>query len=219
MPCGTRASYWRGCRCLPCRVANAAYNAQIKRNTAYGRPTSDLVDAEPVRRHLRDLMAAGMGRRTIIAHTGLSTGHFSKLLGHGKAKPQKRVHAPTAARILTVRPDLAPSTPVDATGTRRRLQALVATGWPNAQIARRMGWADGNLAAILNGHRTSVLTRTATQVRELYDQMWDERPPVGAPSRRAAARARGRGWAPPAAWDDDKIDDPLAGPAGLVRPA
>ena len=49
---GTRANYDAGCRCLRCRAANANYNSTRARATAYGRPTTDLVDAGPARTHV-----------------------------------------------------------------------------------------------------------------------------------------------------------------------
>ena len=58
--CGraSRARYVQGCRCGACRAASAAYERDRTRGMAYGRP-SGLVDAEPVRRRVRELKAAG----------------------------------------------------------------------------------------------------------------------------------------------------------------
>jgi hypothetical protein len=62
------------------------------------------------------------------------------------------------------------------------------------------------------------------QVRGLYDELWDRPPPErGRREKGAASRtrnhARKQGWPPPAAWDDENIDNPDAGPApGWERP-
>jgi hypothetical protein len=180
-------------------VANAADAAHRKRMAAYGRPATDMVDAEPVRAHVHRLMAAGMGRRTIMAKSGTSSGQMSKLLGHGKYPGTKRMHADTAQRLLDVRLELAPSAPVDATGTLRRLRALVAVGWPQSELARRLGWRDGNFSSLILGRRPQILQRTADEVRALYDELWDVPPPA-----ESAGRARRRAAA--------TIDDPAARP-------
>jgi hypothetical protein len=64
---------------------------------------------------------------------------------------------------------------------------------------------------------------SADDVAAAYDRLWD-RPPPGATAaqRRAAAKTAARaarsGWAPPIAWDDDRIDLPGAGPEPGWRP-
>lgn len=106
--------------------------------------------------------------------------------------------------------------PVDATGTRRRLQALVWCGWSLARLSARLGGND-ELARKILGHRR-VTAATERAARVLYGELWDQAPPEDGPwDRRAAARARNyarrHGFVPPAAWDDDEIDDPAATPA------
>jgi hypothetical protein len=73
--------------------------------------------------------------------------------------------------------------------------------------------------------RGQVLAATARAAATLYDELWDVPPATDSHrTRQSASRARNhaaaRGWPPPAAWDDDTIDDPAAGPAeGWQRPA
>lgn len=105
---------------------------------------------------------------------------------------------------------------VDATGTRRRIEALVWCGWSLARLSARLGTSDSHARKILTSRRVAAATERA--VRELYRELWSQAPPEAAPyDRRAASRARSfaraRGWVPPAAWDDDEIDDPAARPA------
>jgi hypothetical protein len=100
---------------------------------------------------------------------------------------------------------------VDATGTRRRLQALIAIGWPRRALAERLGTRPAN---ILRQRR--VRAGTARRVARVYDQL----SMTPGPDPRCAEAARRRGWAPPLAWDDDQIDDPRAQPAApLGEPA
>ena len=93
----------------------------------------------------------------------------------------------------------------DATGTRRRLQALIAIGWPIRELAQQMGWT-GNPGLLLYGKRNQVHKHTAALVAEVYDRLWN----VPGPSARSRRAARQAGYAPPLAWD--VIDDPAAVP-------
>lgn len=91
---------------------------------------------------------------------------------------------------------------VDATGTRRRWQALMAIGWTNDSLMRRLGYATcGNWIA----YADSVHVDTARRVKDLYNELWDQ----PGPSKWTRTWARNRGFRLPMAWDDDSIDDPL----------
>jgi hypothetical protein len=216
---GTRACYVHDhCRCYPCGAANSNYAAELNRQTVYGR--SNLVDAEPVREHIRQLMAGGMGRRTIADRAGLSESSVVTLL-YGRRRPDgtrrppsRRIRADVAQKLHDVRLELAEHALVDSTGTVRRIRALIALGWSQAKLADLLGITPQNFwfpAAA----RPRVLSSTARAVRELYDDLSMKHPPEDTPAQRAAAsRARSyaaaRRWVPPLAWDDDKIDDPAA---------
>lgn len=94
-------------------------------------------------------------------------------------------------------------TMVDATGTRRRLRALVALGWPSTYLKTRIG-----AAHIIFTDSAVVHPRTAARVRALYDELGGT---LG-PAPRSRTYAAAKGWPPPLAWDDDTIDDPAATP-------
>jgi len=207
-----------GCRCYTCARAVSEYNARRDRLIAYGR-WQPYVDAAPVRDHVRLLMSASIGRRTIVRAAGVSHGALSQLLyGTTGRPPSRRVRPDTAHRLLSLTPSLdlvADGTPVDATGTRRRLQALIAIGWPQAALAARLGWAPSNFCSLLGAPR--VTARTARAARTLYDDLWNVQPDEhGHATRHAASRARNlarrNGWPPPIAWDDDTIAIPDAAP-------
>jgi hypothetical protein len=219
---GTHAGYaLDGCHCWPCTNANTAYERNRNRQAVYGR-WQPYVDAEPVRQHVQALMAAGMGWRRISAASGVPTGVMHRLLygarrDDGTRTPSRRVRPDTARRLTAVRLDLAGGVPVDATGTRRRLQALIALGWARAEFARRLGVTPANFTGLM--HRGQVTVRTQRKVRELYDELSMRRPPDDTHRQRGSvARARNSarlaGWVPPLAWDDDTIDDPRGKPAG-----
>ncbi|OQO89903.1 hypothetical protein B1813_18860 [Saccharomonospora piscinae] len=219
-PHGSRAKYvHEKCRCDDCRRAIREYERWRTRQAAYGR--IELVDAEPVRQHIRALQAAGMGPRRIAALAGLHPNVLRKILygdpRRGQA-PTKRVRPHNARRILAVRASLdvlGASVLVDGTGTRRRLQALIALGWSQARLAEQVGMLPTNFGRTLRCER--VRADTARTVRALYERMWDQAPPEStwhekSAAQRARAYARRRGWGPPMAWDDDALDDPAATP-------
>lgn len=217
---GTYACYTLdACRCAPCSAATSAYNRRTAREQGYGR-WENLVDAEPVRQHIRSLQQMGLGLKRIEDLAGLSAGQMGKLV-YGALRadgtrrpPAARVSKTTARRVLAVRfsPDLiAAGALVDSTGSRRRVQALVAVGWSQSKIAERLGMSGANLWQTLR--RPTVTARRARAITALYDELWNAAPPAGTPwDKVAIARAKRtaaqHGYLPPLAWDDDTIDDP-----------
>lgn len=218
---GTYAAYVLDfCRCQPCVEARAEYDRQRTRQKAYGR-WDNYVDATPAREHVLSLMAQGMGLKRIVAVSDVSQGLLWKLV-YGKKRPDgtrtpsKRVRKDTVDRILAIRLDLAGGALVDGTGTRRRLQALVALGWSQSKLGRRLGILPTNMTPLVTGQRRFVVA-TADAVRDLYDELSMQLPPQDDHRDRIAASrarnlARRNGWLPPLAWDDDLIDDPAHTP-------
>jgi len=217
---GTRLAYTLdGCRCYPCCAARSVYQRQL----AYGRGT--FVDAGPAREHVRALLAAGLGTRQVAALSGVSRSGLRSLLDgrtreDGRVEPPKRrVSRSVADRLLAVPlpgvdafPD---ATPIDGTGTRRRLQALAVLGWSNVKLARELGMTPSNYGTFTR--RDEVLARHAREVRDLYDRL-STTPPAAtsgydrAGIERVKASAKRSGWVGPLAWDDETIDDPAARP-------
>lgn len=233
---GTRARYVWGpsendtqgspCRCRPCTDAATAYERHRERQALYGR-WQPYVDAGPAREHVRALSACGIGWRRAAQLAGVSQGSMSKLVfgGPGDRSPAKRIRAETEAKILAVAAtlgNLGDAALVDATATRRRLQALIACGYSKSRLAARLGVQPSNF------HHTDasqVTAATARAVAALYDELWDVPPDESTHHARVSVSrarnyARARGWAPPMAWDDESIGDPAAGPAeDWERPA
>ena len=213
---GTRNAYKRdGCRCLRCKKAHRTEIAQRQKLIAYGRWDNGLTDITPVRARLEELRAAGIGLRTIAKRTGIDRSVLSKYA-------TTRTHATkdNAAKILalTVTPEALPGGAyIDATGARRRLQALIAIGWSLTSLGTRLGMLPGNAYKLLGAKRIEAGTHRAVQA--LYEQLWDQpNNPTGHYAKASATRARNmaktRGWAPPMAWDDETIDDPHTRPEG-----
>jgi len=192
------------CRCWPCVKASSAWKRNQTRKEAQGR-WQPYVDATPSREHLLALGAAGMGWKRVAAQAGLSTSVVCRILyGFGDRAPSKKVRHETEAAILGVRLDLAGGTLVDATGTWRRLQALVAIGWPQQELAKRLYQSSRGLQF----RKTRVELRTAEKVKALYAELQD----TSGYSARARNDAVRKGWLHPGWWDEETIDDPAYRP-------
>lgn len=201
-PHGERARYLRGCRCHPCREANKRYCKQY-RIKALHKPIR--IDATPVRQRLQQWTSQGYSLTQIGTAVGKNSGEIWRILNG-----QQTIAPRVAAQILnapapTGIPTLAK---VDSTGTIRRGRALHAIGYPIYAIAARIPMGTDHLAHILDREPATVSLAVANGMRTLYQQLSGR--PGGSPF--AVHNARRRGWAPPAAWDDDAIDAPEAHP-------
>lgn len=212
------------CLCAPCTDAATAAERR-RRLDAFIGAEPRRVDAGPVRDHVRALQAAGLGYRRVAALAGVSPSTVAKIINRDPSRtdgePQRRIEPGTARRILAVQASMdtvSDGGVLDATGTLRRLHALHARGWSRRALAGQLGVEPNTLSHI---ERTGTSSgRLARAVRALYEELWDQAPPSGTPSQRAAVTRTLR-WAaerrlpPPAAWDDDRIDDPAARPLGV----
>lgn len=111
----------------------------------------------------------------------------------------------------------------DATGSARRLHALMAIGHSEARLARLARYygapdSERDVAGLMTPPSRAKITvsrGTYRAICRLYDDLWDQAPPQDSPAERAAAtaaRARHHDWPAPAALDDDLIDDPAYRP-------
>jgi hypothetical protein len=201
-----------GCRCLPCALAASRKGKETRYRTATG--THTYVDAESARRHVRSLTEV-LTFAQIEGRSGVNRTALRALLGTGGRKPSRRVTRTTRDALLAVQPDVVGiehSGLVDATGTRRRMQALVAAGWSTEEQRRRLGFSSATTHKITTGIRGVVTVRVRDAVRRLFDELALVVPEPGQGATLARKRAVANGWPPPLAWDDD-IDNPAATPA------
>jgi hypothetical protein len=175
-----------------------------------------LIDAEPARRHVRNLMAAGVSVVRIAEHAGISFAVVSGLLytrGPGRGRAEK-IRTENASRIMAVHADKIVTYYVDPTGTHRRLQALMANGWPQMRLGPHIGRHPVYVNALLQQPR--IYGVTAVSVAAAYDRLWNQDPRQHGVKtgtyKKVRGVARAHGWAPPGAWDDDTIDDVSAHP-------
>lgn len=158
-------------------------------------------------------MAAGMTVAQVSAASGVDHSSIRLLLGIAPNRP-----ASVSVRLSTERALLAihftpgetvGSARVDATGTRRRIEALLASGYTGIYLLTRLGVRpDGTLTI---GKRAQVPANVARAVHSLYEEL--EFTP--GPSAWAVSYYRGLGYLPPAWWDSDTIDDPRVMPRGI----
>jgi hypothetical protein len=205
-----------GCRCGPCVAASRRHHKATAYRTATG--TSSYVDAGPAREHVLRLLGV-LTARQIEARSGVHRTAIRVLVGDFPGRPRsKRITRTTEAALLAVRADRVgneSSGLVDATGTRRRLQALVALGWPVSHLRARVGASSRTTWLLTSGGGAAsdfVTVRLRDAVLSLYDELSMTLPAPGRGATRARGMAAARGWAPPLAWDDDSIDDPSAAP-------
>lgn len=180
------------------------------------------VPVGPVRAHVVQLRAAGMPLERIAAAARVPAPVLESIL-EDRPLARRQVGEETAQRLRAVTPArflAGDSRLVDATGARRRLQALTALGWSRTALAARSGLHPETVRTILTAPRCQA--HAAAAIRTLYDRVWDEAPPAATPVQRQAvdlarAEAATHRWAPPMAWDDDELDDPTARPHGTVK--
>lgn len=168
-----------------------------------------LVDPEPVLDRLTALRDLGWTWEQIGQAAGINQ-HVPYDLHRGV---YRRLRKESADALLSI--PLAPGSSHrgrDNTGTRRRVQGLSWMGWPAHVVAERVGCPVSTLRTlILPGRRISY--RLAARVAAVYEELHM----TPGPSKGAAGKARGLGFAPPLAWDPDTIDDPAAAPEYVAR--
>ena len=171
---GTRAAYVKDrCRCAPCTAANAAAWAATHRAQAFGQ-WEPFVEAAAVRDHIGQLREAGIGVDQIAKLAGTSTSHIRELAEPGQPDkpPVHKVRPDTAKRILSVQAtaaNRAARSHLDARGTRRRVQALIATGWTHQQLAAQLGRTATNLKRSLASEQVTAHTAGEGAMDNLLD--------------------------------------------------
>lgn len=187
------------------------YEADQARRRASGE-WAGYMSADEVNAHIQTLQDAGMSLQRIGRLADISEAGVRRLAG------RKRVWRTHGERILAIDPrGFYPGEDtgyVSAVGTARRLQALIAIGYTQRDLAGRLGITADNLGLIIR-ERASVYISTAQAVDELFQSLQMEPAPPSAAATFSRERAKKQGWPPPLAWDEETIDDPEAEPMGV----
>lgn len=208
-----------GCKRPECVARCQAYHRNRHRKMGYG-TWQPLVDAEPARRHINQLRDLGHSIPGIEKAAQVSPATLSRIIYDGTNKRVRRLRPEVAARILViplVAPPVKAHTIVDATGTRRRVQALVAMGWPLNALGPQLGIHPRRLSDLIRSDR--VLASTAQRIARAYRTVQTRDPRNHGVPDRSIAMARNlaarEGWRGPLDWDD--IDAPDSRPESWGR--
>lgn len=206
------------CRCQPCSTHRMQTEERRRKDKAYGRYDSGLVDADPVREHILMLSEYGIGYKRVAELAGVGITGVRSLIwgrqdpGDRYGEIPKRVAREKAEKILAVQPvveNLGSRQPIPSTGAHRRVQALVTRGWSLSKIARRLDMQIANFWQVMKSDRIGAGLHR--RIAELYDELWDQTPPHeewhdAAAYTRTLNYAKEKGFLPPLAWDDIDTD-------------
>jgi transposase len=204
------------CRLPECVERYRQWRQENRRKRREGQAV--LVDAEPVRRHLEALRAQGITPHRVGLITGIDdyTLHAFFPSHTGRRCRKHRTSPEIAQKILAVTPETAAAATTDGTGTRRRIQALAAAGWPQRTIAGQLGLHETYVKDLLRRTQQGrfVYASTADQVARAYEELKKKKPTRcgidPAVAKRVRTRAAAKRWPTTRYWDTrmDVIDDP-----------
>ncbi|MEV0917885.1 hypothetical protein AB0I93_26955 [Streptomyces sp. NPDC049967] len=200
---GTRSGSRPPCRCTTCIRGNRL--AGIRRERVRLAGQSNLIPAQELAAHIATLTESGMSQCAIARAANVSQTTISYII-NGRIRSSQR---DKGERLLAVRPgtqDDISDQPILA--SRRRLQALYAIGHGQLSIASNSDINHSTVSHVVNGRYETVNGAFAARVRDVYSELSK----TAGPSIKARRRAERAGWAPPAAWDDERLDDPTAHP-------
>lgn len=162
-PCGRRAKYVSGCRCVECTQANREYNAKRVREIIRTGETGQLVDVTQARRHIYRLSRLGCGYKQVADAAGVAKSIVAAI----RCGRRQQVRKCTADRILNVDPAAAADHAlVNASPTWRLIDELLSDGYRKAWLSEWLG----NKRSLQIG-KEKVTVRTAAKVRKLYDDL------------------------------------------------
>lgn len=154
------------------------------------------------------LNAAGLGQRRIAQLAGVAASSVRGI------PDREWVTTALARKILAVRPDsqiALDKSLVDATGSRRRLQGLVAAGYSQAALARELNTTETRVQFVVNGKIDRLTADMRRRIIELADRLCH----IPGSSVRAKNKAKKMGWVPLLAWDDiDRDVEPVREQSG-----
>jgi hypothetical protein len=101
---------------------------------------------------------------------------------------------------------------VEATAATRICQGLARHGYTAEQIVEMSGIGERLVRELQSGRKRTVLLSRDERLRKAVTRVRLDVPPQGFAATCARRNALRHGWAPLAAWDDETIDNPGAGP-------
>jgi hypothetical protein len=174
------------------------------------------IDATPVREHLLKLYAAGFTIQRVSDRTGIDWNTVRLYTQPAVKQGRGMIRQTTVevqAKILAIPVEPVLPGRVDPTGTRRRIQALSAIGWPLKELGPHIGIQPDHVRRVLT-RTQQVYGATAQATIEAYERLRRSKPRRYGVSDigvgRALRNAKQHKWAPPKYWDQHPgaIDDP-----------
>lgn len=165
--------------------------------------------AEPVQDHYHRLTLAGISAHQIAGITGLSVRAVRAAGETIRTGTQRHglVDRKAGELILGVHADTS-DLPADArilaVGAKRRVQALIALGWPTAQVAAWLRVPAATVDALLDPATVFISARAHRTIVKVYRAHFGEVPAVKDVD--SLDRARSNGWRTGMAWDDIDLD-------------
>lgn len=206
---GTKAAYQQDlCRCRPCTEEASHHReaAKWRAQTMRSRGETVKVDSGPVADHVDRLLATGMAVEHLARACGVSDFTIRRI----RSRKVVTVTASVATKLLAVTVPTPRNVPIH--GMNRRLQALVALGWPMVELSARLGVEPNRVTSWFYRGQPTVRYEMHLKVKALYDELWNKFPnhhgdPIAKRSIKVARTIAARnGWPLPLDWDDDAID-------------
>lgn len=129
-PHGEVSSYWRGCRCLPCRSAGARWKANRRLS-----PIARVVDAAGAKAHLDLLASQGVGKCQVATLTGIDV----KVIRAIRSGRKLMARESTVSRIIACQALPADGAVTTSWWTKRYIHALRQEGYTDEQIQKWIG--------------------------------------------------------------------------------
>jgi lambda repressor-like predicted transcriptional regulator/transposase-like protein len=157
------------------------------------------------------LLDAGVSPRQISQTIGMTETTVAQMGQRRRAGETPVLRHSTRKAIVAMSQNPPPSMWVPSCGPARRLQALSARGWSMAEVAKHVDVPTSTLHALRSQITSKTKRALAEQIRDVYDLLWDKQPTGNVRAiGRSRNTAQARGWALPAMWDDEALDDPDA---------
>lgn len=203
------------CRCQPCTLAVRAARKRRKVYRQLGKPA--LIDATPARNRLI-LLHQTMCWRTLAVATKGDPRNLQLIYRGDRPQITRSTHDKIMAVPLPATADA--FLYVDATGTRRRIQALQAGGHSYQAIADAVGSTRWRINVIADGKQPTVRQHMAQRIADAYDQLAHQTLAANGFTARSRNNATAKGWPGADFWEDvERIDDPTFDPAAIAGEA
>lgn len=204
-----RASGSRGyraaCTCDPCKAERRRVEKRFRVNRERG--ITSFVAPAAAQAHLH-LLHKTMAWDDMADATGLPLSSLNLIYAGRRTK----IRQETEAKILATAPRLSGTQLVDATGSTRRIQALLYVGHSLRTLAEACGTSRMRVHKLSLGSQEGIRREHADRIAATYKRLAFKPPVRTRFTVRTTNAAKARGWHGPLAWDGATIDDPKARP-------